>query len=59
LFRQALPDDLRADLHFVAMSEAVADAVDGLAGTVVIARRPDADAMLDAVAVLLEMRPAP
>ncbi len=59
LFRQALPDDLRADLHFVAMSEAVADAVAGLAGTVVIARRPDADAMLDAVAVLLEMRPAP
>jgi uroporphyrinogen-III synthase len=59
LFRQALPWDLRADLRLATMSQAVADAVAGLPGTVIIARRPDADAMLDAVARLLEVRPAP
>jgi uroporphyrinogen-III synthase len=59
LFRQALADDLQADLRFAMMSEAVSDAVAGLSKTVAIARRPDADAMLDAVARLLEMRPAP
>ncbi|TAG12997.1 MAG: uroporphyrinogen-III synthase [Rhodobacterales bacterium] len=59
LFRQALPEDLRADLRFAMMSGAVSDALAGVAGTVAIARRPDADAMLDAVARLLEMRPAP
>ncbi len=59
LFRQALPDDLQADLQLVGMSQAVADTVAGLPGTVAIARRPDADAMLDAVARLLEVRPAP
>ena len=56
---QALPEDMRATLRLAAMSQAVAEAVEGVAGTVAIARRPDADAMLDAVAELVEMRPAP
>lgn len=56
----ALPDGLRADLSLVAMSEAVAQALDAVPRlALTVARRPDADAMLDAVARGLESLPAP
>ncbi len=59
LFKAALPNDRRATLWVAGMSDAVADALQGLSEKLEIARRPDADAMLDAVGRLLESRPAP
>lgn len=57
LLQAALPDELGANLWLVAMSEAVAKAGPSGAERLEIARRPDAEAMLDAVDRLLEMRP--
>ncbi len=54
LFREAFPQETRADLHIVAMSANVAEALIDLPhATVTIASRPDAPAMLDAVETLL------
>jgi uroporphyrinogen-III synthase len=55
LFAAALPDDARAILYLVALSRAVADAAASVPReALVLARRPDAEAMLDAVATLLD-----
>ena len=55
LFAAALPDDTRADLHLVVISDAVAKAAARLAyRALVLAQRPDATAMLDAVAKALD-----
>jgi len=60
LFRQALPQTFGARLQLVVMSAAVAEAVDGLAHYCLeVARRPDADAMLEAVARLADLQPLP
>ena len=60
LFRQALPRTVSARLCVAAMSPAVAEGLDGLVpAAMVVARRPDADAMLEALGQLLEMRPLP
>jgi uroporphyrinogen-III synthase len=60
LLRQALPAGVRATLWLVAMSDAVAEAAEGLPQeALVIARRPDADAMLEAVERFAEMRRVP
>ncbi len=60
LMRQALPAGVRATLWLVAMSDAVAEAAEGLPHeALVVARRPDAEAMLDAVRRFAEMRRAP
>ncbi len=59
LFRAALPPDRKASLWMAGISGAVAETVDGVAQRLEIARKPDADAMLDAVAALVEIRPAP
>jgi uroporphyrinogen-III synthase len=55
LFIQALPVDRRARLSLVAISKAAALAAGpGTAEQVLIARQPDAQAMLDAIGYLLE-----
>lgn len=60
IFRDARPADARADLRIVAMSEAVATAASGIPhSALIIAARPDADAMLDAVESLLAAAPLP
>jgi uroporphyrinogen-III synthase len=60
LLRAALPNGLCAELLLAAMSNAVAEALTGLPHAVLeLARRPDADAMQDAVGRLLELRSAP
>ncbi|MFO1203768.1 MAG: uroporphyrinogen-III synthase [Tabrizicola sp.] len=60
LFRAALPADAKAHLHFATMSAAVAEPIQSLPHTaLVIARRPDAKAMLDAVDSLLAGLPPP
>lgn len=60
IFRDAMPADTRAELRIAAMSLSVAEAVDGLPHTaMVIAARPDATAMLDAVESLLAAPPLP
>ena len=60
LFHAAAPHGLRARLRLAAMSAAVADAVPVLPHEALeIARRPDADAMLEAVGRLLDLRSTP
>lgn len=60
LFRAAMPADTRADLRIAAMSAAVAEAcLDIPRSRLVIAARPDAEAMLDAVESLLAAPPPP
>jgi uroporphyrinogen-III synthase len=60
LFRTALPADRSASLHIAAMSAAVTGPVaDLLQAKLVVASRPDADAMLDAVETLLADLPLP
>ena len=60
LFRQALPLDVAARLHIVAMSAAVAAALDGVPhATLAVASEPNAPAMLTAVETLLARLPAP
>lgn len=60
LLRSALPDALRADLSLVAMSAAVAEALAKVPHVALhLAKRPDADAMLDAVAQCLDSPPLP
>ncbi len=60
LFRDALPSDARADLHIVAMSEAVAQAAADIPhSALMVARNPDAPGMLDAVESLLAALPSP
>ncbi|MFN4202720.1 MAG: uroporphyrinogen-III synthase [Tabrizicola sp.] len=60
LFRAAMPADTRADLRIAAMSAAVAEACNDIPHSVlVIAARPDAEAMLDAVESLLAAPPLP
>lgn len=60
LFRAALPTDTKARLHLATMSAAVAQPLQGLPhAALVIARRPDAKAMLDAVDSLLAGLPPP
>lgn len=55
LFQVALPDDVRAALHLVVISPAVAEVAARLPhAALTLARHPDADAMLDAVAQVLE-----
>jgi uroporphyrinogen-III synthase len=49
LLTKALPGDVRASLRLVCMSDAVANAVTGVEGTVTVAERPDLSAMLAAV----------
>jgi uroporphyrinogen-III synthase len=53
LFANALPMDHRATLHLVCMSEAVAEGVAGIGGSVTLADRPDLEAMLKAVGRVL------
>jgi uroporphyrinogen-III synthase len=54
LFAKAMPQEMRATLHIAAMSAAVAEAALKLPHTaMVVAERPDADGMLDAVQKLL------
>jgi uroporphyrinogen-III synthase len=60
LFREALPKDVRADLHLVAISPAVAAAASGVqSSAVAVAARPDALALLDAIETLLPPSPSP
>jgi uroporphyrinogen-III synthase len=60
IFREAMPTDARADLYIVAMSDAVAQAADGIPhGSLVVAAQPDSAAMLDSVESLLAGRPLP
>jgi uroporphyrinogen-III synthase len=60
IFRDAMPSDAQADLHIVAMSVAVAQAAAAIAhGALVVAKRPDAAAMIDGVESLLAARPLP
>lgn len=60
LFRDEMPADTRADLRIAAMSGAVAEACRDIPGAgLVIAARPDAEAMLDAVESLLAAPPLP
>jgi uroporphyrinogen-III synthase len=60
LLRAALPGGLCARLLLAAMSGAVAEALDGLPrAALVLAVRPDADAMQDAIDRLLELCSAP
>lgn len=60
LFRSALPKGSQARLRIAAISPAVAKAVEELIFEVLeVARRPDAEAMLDAVARALDSRSAP
>lgn len=60
IFRDARPVDTHADLRIAAMSMAVATVAAGIPhSALVIAARPDADAMLDAVESLLALAPAP
>ncbi len=60
IFRDALPANLGARLHIVAMSGSVASAVDDLPhAALAIAGHPDAPAMLDAVESLLVGLPPP
>ncbi|MCX7286735.1 MAG: uroporphyrinogen-III synthase [Rhodobacterales bacterium] len=55
LFADAFPEDARAGLYLVAMSPAVADVAAALPHrALVVALRPDAKAMLDAVAKVLD-----
>jgi uroporphyrinogen-III synthase len=49
LLAKALPGDVRASLRLVCMSDAVANAVVGVEGTVTVAERPDLLAMLAAL----------
>ncbi|MFC3085870.1 uroporphyrinogen-III synthase [Tabrizicola soli] len=59
LFRAALPPDHAASLGLVAMSRNVADELLGLRGRVVVARRPDAEAMLQGLDELIAAAPPP
>jgi uroporphyrinogen-III synthase len=60
LYRNALPQDIRARIHFATMSATVADALAGLPhAALAIADHPDADSMLDAVETLLAGLPVP
>jgi uroporphyrinogen-III synthase len=60
IFRDARPSDTRADLRIAAMSKAVAAAaLDIPHSALVIAAKPDADAMLDAIESLLAAAPLP
>ena len=60
LLHAALPADLRADLSLVAMSDAVAEALAKVPHlALAVAKRPDADAMLEAVAECLDSLPSP
>jgi uroporphyrinogen-III synthase len=60
IFRDACPADAHANLAIVAMSAAVATAASGIPhSALVIAARPDADAMLDAIESLLAAAPLP
>ena len=60
LFWAALPQGLRARLRLAAMSAAVADAINGIPHQALeVARRPDADAMLEAVGRLVDLRSVP
>lgn len=60
LFAKALPQGARARLWLVAMSPAVAEAAMTIPhGKLAIARQPDAEAMLETVEGLLEIRSAP
>lgn len=55
LFAAALPEDARAGVYLVAMSPAVAEAAAQVPHqALVLARRPDVKAMLDAVAMMLD-----
>lgn len=60
LFAAALPSDAKASLCLAVMSPAVSAALSRLSTAVLkVAARPDAESMLDAVAVLLGPGPAP
>jgi uroporphyrinogen-III synthase len=60
LFRKAIPEDTRADLRFAVMSAAVAAEASKVPhGILIVAVRPDASAMLDAVESLLVPSPPP
>ncbi|MES2913651.1 MAG: uroporphyrinogen-III synthase [Pseudomonadota bacterium] len=60
IFRDARPADTVADLAIAAMSKPVASAATGIPHrALVIAERPDAEAMLDAVESLLAAAPLP
>lgn len=59
LFRATLPPDHAASLGLVAMSRNVADELQGLPGRVVVARRPDAEAMLEGLDELIAAAPPP
>lgn len=60
IFHQAMPPDTRADLRIAVMSEAVARGAAPVPhSALVIAARPDAAAMLDAVETLLAAGPLP
>lgn len=53
LFAKALPEDRRAPLSLVCMSDAVAEDATGIGGMITIADRPDLEAMLKAVGRVL------
>ncbi len=60
LFLAAVPQHMRARLRFAVISSAVAKALQDLPHDALAqARRPDAEAMLEAVGKLVEMRSAP
>ena len=60
IFRDAMPPDTRADLRLVAMSAAVAQAAAAIPhSALIVADRPDSDAMLTSVESLLAGRPLP
>jgi uroporphyrinogen-III synthase len=60
LFDAAAQSGVRARLRLVAMSAVVAEAARGIPHEALeVARRPDADAMLEAVGRLLDLRPVP
>lgn len=59
LFRESLPRQPAAELRLAAMSAAVAEELRGVPGRVVVARRPDAEAMLEAVGELIAAGPLP
>lgn len=55
LFLEAKPTETQASLHIAAMSTAVAEALGDLpCSAIAVARKPDAEGMLDAVGSLLE-----
>jgi uroporphyrinogen-III synthase len=59
LFTRSVPADLKADLRVATMSDAVATEVAIETKALIVARRPDADAMLEAIGDLLAMTPPP